>query len=128
MSRASRLAEIAKANEPVFSGSHWWLADPSAKAAEPPAPASPAEVVEPEENAAVPLFAASHASNGKKAVVAISEQKIAQAGVEADSVPMVEEPERIISEHTTEDLPSRLSGLREKFLWLGRRNRQVESH
>jgi hypothetical protein len=128
MSRASRLAEIAKANEPVFSGSHWWLADPSAKPAEPQAPASPAEASEPEEKAAVPLFASSLASNGKSAVVAMSEQRIAQASVEADSVPMVEEPERIISERSSEDLPSRLSGLREKFLWLGRRNRQVESH
>lgn len=41
MSRARRLSEIAKANQPVFSstnGTQWWLADPSSKPEPEPAP------------------------------------------------------------------------------------------
>ena len=49
MSRARRLSEIAKANQPVFSstnGTQWWLADPSSKTE--PDPAPPSKIPDPE--------------------------------------------------------------------------------
>lgn len=57
MSRARRLAEIAKANQPAFtseSGDHWWLADPSVKPE--PAPLPP-HIEEPAPVAAVSAVA-----------------------------------------------------------------------
>lgn len=66
MSRASRLAEIAKANQPAFSsesGNHWWLADASPKPE--PESAAPAEVP-------VPVAASATLSEPTPAAVADS--------------------------------------------------------
>ena len=74
MSRARRLAEIAKANEPVFSGSHWWLADTSSKQETPSPDPAPTAAVEADEHSTVPVLAAAHAGKGNQPKVAMAEQ------------------------------------------------------
>jgi hypothetical protein len=121
MSRARRLSEIAKANQPVFdsTGNQWWLADASAKKEQQtvPQPDSP-EVPEPEPVAVAASAVASQ--NGNPHISS------AHGAVPA---PVAAQPVRIqaAAEETPDpispDLPSRLSGFKERFLWLGRKNR-----
>lgn len=123
MSRARRLSEIAKANQPVFdaTGNQWWLADASAKKEEPATPQPDSSgIPEPEPepvavaSSAVALQNAilhSSSANGVATLPLLSPVARAQATVE-------EAPDG-----TPRDLPSRLSGLKERFLWLGRKNR-----
>jgi hypothetical protein len=127
MSRARRLAEIAKANQPAFSGTQWWLADPSTgpDPAQPEARAGSAASPQPERvavaaNAAVAqlsLVAAPAASSQEPASSAVH----AAAPLIASEAATEDEPERNHS-----DLATRLIGLKEKFLWLGRKSRSVQ--
>jgi len=137
MSRARRLAEIAKANEPAFSGTQWWLADPSAKSDpdSPPAPPEPPKAAEP-----VPAGVAVPAAE-TQAQLAVSEKQltIVEAAVphavEPSSVPfMATSPLNLSGQgtstepgHSSGDLVTRLSGLKEKFLGLGRKSRAAQS-
>jgi hypothetical protein len=105
MSRASRLAEIAKANEPAFTGAHWWLADPSAK----PDPVQQAAPSVPSGTPAAELV--SVAVHNVEAQVSIAEAAPVRA-VEVENPPI---------------LASKMTGFRERFLWLGRRSRGVAS-
>jgi hypothetical protein len=126
MSRASRLAEIAKANQPAFSGTHWWLADPAA-----------GDDSEPASAASVPAAAA--VSDRLAVTVAGAVAKL--SAISAPSVSSQRTPSRPVlsgqlqnvsqavvkdeSEQNQGHLGSRLSGLKEKFLWLGRKSRAV---
>jgi hypothetical protein len=121
MSRASRLSEIAKSNEPAFNGTYWWLADPASNT-------QPAKVADPESHAEelVPV-AATHASaqtNGQFAEPRlVNRPQAAQLPV---SMATAQLPAPVAeSAQTSNGLGSRLGGLREKFLWLGRRSRSV---
>jgi hypothetical protein len=121
MSRARRLSEIAKANEPVFdsTGNQWWLADPSAKKEQPTVsqPESPA-VPEPEPVAVAASAVALQSGNSHIS----SSNGAAPAPVAAQAMRVQARAEEI-PDPTTPDLPSRLSGFKERFLWLGRKNR-----
>jgi len=150
MSRARRLAEIAKANEPVFSGPHWWLADPSAK----PEPAPPAALPEPvPAPEPVRAAAAAPAAGTQLTIIEVHAPEALENAPQVASVSPVAaplasgalasasaavpaplqpangskpetgpEPERNPAE-----LAKRLGGLREKFLWLGRKSRGVHT-
>jgi hypothetical protein len=122
MSRARRLSEIAKANEPVFdaTGNQWWLADPSAQKDQPTPPQldssgfpEPEPVAVASSAIALPI-ASLHGSSAMSAPAVPLASPVGartQATIEVDP------------DQTPRDLPSRLSGLKEKFLWLGRKNR-----
>jgi hypothetical protein len=123
MSRARRLSEIAKANEPVFdsTGNQWWLADASAKKEQQtiPQPDSPA-VPEPEPVAVAASASGVALQNGNPHIS--SANGAAPAPVAAQAMRVQARAEEI-PDPTTPDLPSRLSGFKERFLWLGRKNR-----
>jgi len=120
MSRARRLSEIAKANQPVFdsSGNQWWLADPSAKK-EQPAPQSNSSAAPEQEPVAVAASAfalqdgSPQASGTSGAAPAPHRLPVVSAEPLAEEVPNPE----------PRDLPSRLSGFKGRFLSRGRRNR-----
>jgi hypothetical protein len=122
MSRARRLSEIAKANEPVFdsTGNQWWLADPSAKkeqqtSSQPDSPAVPEpEPVAVAASAVAMQIGNPHISSANGAVPpapAAVQTVCVQAKAEENLDPI------------SRDLPSRLSGFKERFLWLGRKHR-----
>jgi hypothetical protein len=118
MSRASRLSEIAKSNEPAFNGTYWWLADAAAN----PQPAQAADPASPAEEL-VPV-AAGHASavmnsQHSEPRPASKPQAAPLPAATAAALEPAAEPAH------TSGLGSRLGGLREKFLWLGRRSRSV---
>ena len=138
--RERKIAEIAKANEPVFSGDPWWLADGTPKK-EPPKPEAPPLIVpEPQ-----PVAVVSHFAEGQVAV-AETPEVVFHPSVLPASVQMVAaqpaEPQIAaqISQHelvphsdaasqpdqqtlAPAEVVARVSGLREKFLWLGRKKR-----
>lgn len=126
MSRAQkRLAEIAKANEPAFSGPQWWLADPSVKS-DPP-PSAPVQQ---------PASAPSHAAPAPEPVrVAESPLTIIEAPAPktvdsapvavAEAVTLAASAPQAQPEAGAGELVTRMSGLKERFLWLGRRSRTL---
>ncbi len=133
MSRARRLSEIAKANQPVFSstnGSHWWLADPSPKGD--PESAPPSKDPEPQPAPVGQIAVALQDSKSENPAVPLP----AQATIllqQPEPVPHQAEPQAPSNgavsaqpEPASRDLASRLSSLKDRFLWLGRRNRTAE--
>jgi hypothetical protein len=128
MSRASRLAEIAKANQPAFSGAHWWLADPSvhhdpgpAKASlDPAAAATPDRVAVEVTDAVAQLSAVGASASGSQNA---SLRPVATTHLLSTSeAALKQEPEQSESH-----LATRLGGLKGKFLWLGRKSRAAHS-
>lgn len=118
MSRARRLAEIAKANEPAFTGAHWWLADPSAK----PDPVQQAPASEPSGKPAELVGVAVHAAE----TAPVRSAEVASFSIQASH----SDPEPVSATEPVQNPPilaSKMTGLREKFLWLGRRNRGAVS-
>jgi hypothetical protein len=82
MSRARRLSEIAKANQPVFSstnGTQWWLADPSPK--NDPDPAPPSDVPEPQP------------ATARQVAVALQESKPESSAVQASTPAAILSPQ-----------------------------------
>jgi len=175
-SRTRKLAEIAKANEPVFSGDPWWLSDASVKKEVEPAtqPAAAGPIPEPEPAAVAlpeigdsgdtavvevpaevsPDFGMQEVMAGRQvsATLTITEAHVPFAAAEAslavatateaEAIPAAASspapadvaqgaPVQLLPEPAAgnepmpvqPDFPARLSGLREKFLWLGRRKR-----
>jgi len=116
MSRARRLAEIAKSNQPAFNGTYWWLADPSG-----------AHLPQPEPHEELVPAAAGHAA--ASAIANPSESACADA--HAAPVPPVSAAATVAAPPRSQDnpsasgLPSKLSNLKEKFQWLGRRSRSA---
>jgi hypothetical protein len=151
MSRARRLSEIAKANQPVFSstnGTQWWLADPSSKSD--PQPALPMEEPEPQpvaaRHAAVALQDSKTESpavqSSTEAVVLFEPPELKTASIHFPP-PELQTPSNHFpqaepqgpsngaipteSEPAPRDLATRLGSLRDRFLSLGRRNRGAEA-
>jgi hypothetical protein len=123
MSRARRLSEIAKANQPVFdsTGNQWWLADPSAKKEQQaiPQPDSPA-APEPEPEPIAVAASVVASQNGNPQI--FSANAAAPTSFAPQAVRVQAKAEES-SDPTSRDLPSRLSGFKERFLWLGRKHR-----
>ena len=150
MSRARKLSEIAKANQTVFSstnGTQWWLADPSAK--NDPEPAPPSEHPEPQPAVARQAIVAVQEPEAESPIVQSSAPVpvlsqvpevetptdfFAPPETEAPSdyfaPPELQEPSNgaspAESEPVARDFASRLSSLKDRFLWLGRKNRTAE--
>ena len=125
MSRARRLSEIAKANQPVFdsSGDQWWLADPSAKKEQQTAPQSLSSGTpepEPEPVAVASLAIASQ--NGNPHISSSNGPAPAPTPVASHAVHVQATVEESL-DPAPRDLPSRLSGLRGRFLSLRRKSR-----
>jgi hypothetical protein len=124
MSRARRLAEIAKANEPAFSGSHWWLADPSARSENESASNSSNGA----RNGHVPVAVA----DGDARVAVATETAVLTSEAADSAAHTVEaqapsKPAETEPEPTRPALATRLSSLKEKFLWLGRKSRSTSA-
>jgi hypothetical protein len=131
MSRARRLSEIAKSNAPIFSGAQWWLAD----AAEKPASGEPAQPSKEEPSAEAPATMAAQITSPEPAmeqaevlVEAVAARAPEAPAYAASAVAMEVSSEVAVArerEPESTDFASRMSSLREKFLWLGRRSRSV---
>jgi hypothetical protein len=124
MSRARRLSEIAKSNEPAFTGNYWWLADPSAKT-EPTAPEAPVAPVEPPEKELVPAGPAhvTASVNGHRPEPQTpSPSPVAPLPVAAAPAP---EPASAEPAQPATQLASRLGTLKDKLQWLGRKSRSA---
>lgn len=123
MSRARRLSEIAKSNEPAFNGTYWWLADPSTnpQPGQPSASAAPAEEL-------VPVAVSNASVNGKhaepKPASSLQASPSHANGAAASASTPTAHPTADTS-NSSGHLTSRLAGLKEKFLWLGRKSRSV---
>jgi hypothetical protein len=125
MSRARRLSEIAKANQPVFestNGSHWWLADPSAKSD--PQPSAPVVPHEQEPVAVSPMGIAVHSAttNGSGAKFL---ETASHSVIEPVSCVRLEEALQETVVPPPPDLPSRLRGLKQRLLLRRRRAAQL---
>ena len=125
MSRARRLAEIQKANQPAFSGTQWWLAEPAPKASAAEAGSPSAEATTSVLDSQEPVLAAVGAASHQ--AVAVAEQIPAAALRTVVPAAPVQEPEAVRDTERATDLPSRVSSLKERFLWLGRKHRSIEA-
>lgn len=125
MSRARRISEIAKANQPVFdsSGNQWWLADPSAKKEEQRAPQSDCSgTPEPEPEPVAVASLAVALQNCNPHISSSNGTAPASASVASHAVHVQATVEES-PDSAPRDLPSRLSGLKGRFLSLRRKNR-----
>ena len=132
MSRARRLAEIAKANQPAFNsdnGTQWWLADPSAKKdpsqpdpmAPPEAEAKPAA----EEPARVTVRTTA-GQNGRVTDPRMTQPQPARNTVRVSTnhqEQLREAPAEQNPRTTGPQLASRFAGLKERFRALGRKGK-----
>lgn len=131
MSRSRRLAEIAKANETGFSGTQWWLED----TAEKNGPAQPAAAPEPVSESQSHQASAVRGSQAQPNSVSLASAPVAVA----EPVPVVAAPVHRFesfaaaesapadASHEATQLVSKMNGLKERFLWLGRRSRTAET-
>ena len=122
MSRARRLSEIAKSNEPAFSGNQWWLADPSAKSETPQSE----PVAEPVAVAAPRLDAAQGAVDQHVpvplAIAASRIESIAEDSRTPASPAHTESVKEEIACANPSDLMARLSALGQRLLIFSRKN------
>jgi|ERR1700722_1884742 hypothetical protein len=131
MSRSRRLAEIAKANETGFSGTQWWLEDTAEKNSpvQPAATPEPVSVAQSHQADAVRSAEAQHQSAHVSSVQVALAEPARAVEAPAASVRLFASAESAPTDasHDATQLVSKMNGLKERFLWLGRRSRTAET-